>query len=405
MKKDRISYFTCEHVSPAHPDKVMDGIAESIVDAYFEQDMNSRVAIDGAVKGEVFLCGEISSNAVVDKLQISKNHLEKIGYVPRDEESAKFNCRDLVVHEQFTEQSQDIAQGVDRYEDLADKTAGDIGFMVGGAVNESPNLVSHAQEICSMLSRYLFESSPKVDWMRPDIKTQCTIKYVNDNPVSVDTIVVCQSHSDDVTLDFVIEQVKKMCFPVIEKYCVATNLSIDEDFKFYVNPTGKFSVYGPQSDSGEVGRKIIVDQTHGSFPVGGGNLNGKDATKVDRSGVYITRYVAKNIVASGLADKCHVAVSYAIGMKNPTSIQVECYGTNKADEQVIEDAVKEVFDFTPGGIIKQFKLISPQAERGFKYQDLGMYGHVAPYGVEVPWELTDRTNDILSKINDLNQRL
>lgn len=398
----RINYFTCEHVSPAHPDKVMDGVVEAIVDAYFEQDINSRVAIDGAVKGKMFLCGEITSNAKVNKLGIAKSHLAEIGYIPRAEESAKFNCDDLQLEEQFTEQSGDIAMGVDRYQALEDKTAGDIGFMVCGAIKESPNYVTHSQEISSMLSAYLHKLSVTGEylWMRPDIKTQCTIKYIDYVPKEVDTLVVCQSHSEDVTLEYVREKVKELCLPVVEEYCKRNNLILSKDLKFYVNPTGKFAVYGPYSDSGEVGRKIIVDQTHGAFPVGGGNLNGKDATKVDRSGVYITRYAAKNIVAAGLADKCHVAVSYAIGMKEPMSVQVDCYGTSKVDEQVIEDAVKKVFDFTPGGIIKQFKLISPIKVRGFSYRDLGMYGHIAPCGVSVPWEKTDKVQELLDVIEN-----
>lgn len=401
MENKRVKYVSVEYVSPGHPDKVCDVIAECIVDEFFDQDINSRVAVDGACKGKVFLCGEITSSADVDIEQVARRAIDACGYFPRDnrpqEESANFNWRDTPIELNFTQQSPDIAMGVDRYDNLLEKTAGDQGMCISGAIKESPNFVSHAQEIARIIGICLWEDVMEevLEWARQDIKTQVTIKYENEVPVEVTDVVVSISHEDEISLEDIRKFVKVYVQRILDKYGEENNLKVD-NVNFFVNATGKFAVYGPQSDSGEVGRKIVCDQTGGIFAVGGGNLNGKDATKVDRTGAYGARYAAKNVVAANLATKCEVNVAYCIGVKDPVSVTVNCFGTNKIPEQQIEEAVKAVFDFTPGGMIKQFNMISDIETRGWKYEDLAKFGHIGnPCCDNLPWEQVDKVQELL----------
>lgn len=253
-KQLREKYITVESVSPAHPDKVMDTIAESLVDAYINKDPGARIAIDGAVKGKIMLCGEITSSASVDKKAVVKTALRELGYIKRQkgEESAQFNCEEVVLDEEFTEQSPDIAMGVDRFEDLLEKTSGDQGMMISGAVKESPNLISHSQEISKLLNKELFSLvvSGILDWGRQDIKTQVTVKYIDDVPKEITDVVVSISHEESKDLDELREEVKGIALGIITKYANENALIISENIKWFINATGKFSIYGPKSDSG-----------------------------------------------------------------------------------------------------------------------------------------------------------
>ena len=290
--------------------------------------------------------------------------------------------------------SHDKHQGVDCHDE--DKGAGDIGIMFGGATLEAPDYTGHSHYIAKVLSKGLHDLVVQGEniWGRPDIKTQVSIRYEDKIPVAVDNVVICISHAEDKDLEEIREEITIYVKEVLADY----NHSIIQlgrqfldiqNVKVLVNPTGRFAIFGPASDAGEVGRKIVVDQMGGHFSVGGGNLNGKDATKVDRSGVYISRSAAKHIVASGLATKAQVQVSYAIGVAKPTSVCVETFGTSKVDEGLIEEKIKELVDFRPGAIINKFKLNKPSSERGFLYSDLGAYGHIGTVGINVPWEEVD----------------
>jgi S-adenosylmethionine synthetase len=372
--------FTSESVSEGHPDKVADQISDAIVDAILAQDNHSRIAAETLCNtGLVVLAGEITTNATVDYIQVARDTIKHIGYDNSDYGIDYKGCAVLVAYDK---QSPDIAQGVDKaYDDSMDQGAGDQGLMFGYAVNETPQLMP----LPIWLSHRLMERQAQLRkngalaWLRPDAKSQVTIKYVDGKPDSIDTVVVSTQHAPEMDLkdirEAVIEEIIK---PMLPKEL------IKGDIKYLVNPTGRFVIGGPQGDCGLTGRKIIVDTYGGAAPHGGGAFSGKDPSKVDRSAAYAARYVAKNIVAAGLADKCMVQISYAIGVARPTSIMVETYGTGKVSNEVLTALVLEHFDLRPKGIVKMLDLLRPI------YTKTAAYGHFGREEPEFTWEATDR---------------
>lgn len=383
-KESRYSYFTSEMVSPGHPDKVMDTIAESVVDYVLEHEKHPRIAVDGVCKNNwITLVGEISTNVKIPFRKIVTDSLKCIGYTA--DKSPLFNNENVFVKCNFTKQSPDIAQGVDHTDK---ESAGDIGMMLCGAVKEAPDYTPWSHYLARLINFKLYQQTlnDNLDWARPDQKTQVTIKYKDGVPCAIDNIVVCISHAANVGLDFIYNTISEH----VELILAGVSFPKNFDWKHYilkVNPTGAFASYGPIADSGEVGRKIVCDQTGSYFSVGGGNLNGKDATKVDRAGVYMCRYVAKQIVSKGFATKCQIQVAYTIGQLEPASINVECFGTNIVPIEQIDNFVK-LFSFIPGDIIKRFNLNSPIEQRKFQYRDLGAFGHIGERfdGTKLPWE-------------------
>jgi S-adenosylmethionine synthetase len=377
--------FTSEFVSPGHPDKLMDSIAEDIVDAYLNLDSNARVAVDGLVKGtEMILAGEITSIADVDIKHRVPEVIREIGYDP---DISKFNWASAKINTVFSKQSPDIAQGVNRSTGLG---AGDIGIMFGGAVNEAPDLTPWPIYIARYISYRLFNDK-NLTWSRPDQKVQVSVNYLDDHHIEIEQVIICISHSEDIDISsitsIITERIKTY---ISDLRSFGTNgWIIDHTIHgILVNPTGKFTIFGPEGDSGQVGRKIVVDQYGGYFAVGGGNLNGKDPTKVDRSAVYMARYVSNLLVSEGYADKVQLQVSYAIGRPEPISIYVDTFGTEHASKIVIDNFVKH-YSFEPENIISRFKLNKPALERGFNYKELGMYGHIGTRftGTFLPWEI------------------
>ena len=372
--------FTSESVSEGHPDKVADQISDAIVDAILAQDNHSRIAAETLCNtGLVVLAGEITTNANVDYIQVARDTIKRIGYDNSDYGIDYKGCAVLVAYDK---QSPDIAQGVDKaYDDSMDQGAGDQGLMFGYAVNETPQLMP----LPIWLSHRLMERQAQLrknavlSWLRPDAKSQVTIKYVDGKPDSIDTVVVSTQHAPEMQLadirEAVIEEIIK---PMLPKEL------IKGDIKYLVNPTGRFVVGGPQGDCGLTGRKIIVDTYGGAAPHGGGAFSGKDPSKVDRSAAYAARYVAKNIVAAGLANKCMVQISYAIGVARPTSVMVETYGTGKVSNETLTAIVNEHFDLRPKGIVKMLDLLRPI------YTKTAAYGHFGREEPEFTWEATDR---------------
>ena len=372
--------FTSESVSEGHPDKVADQISDAIVDAILAQDNHSRIAAETLCNtGLVVLAGEITTNANVDYIQVARDTIKRIGYDNSDYGIDYKGCAVLVAYDK---QSPDIAQGVDKaYDDSMDQGAGDQGLMFGYAVNETPQLMP----LPIWLSHRLMERQAQLrkngvlSWLRPDAKSQVTIKYVDGKPDSIDTVVVSTQHAPEMDLkdirEAVIEEIIK---PMLPKEL------IKGDIKYLVNPTGRFVVGGPQGDCGLTGRKIIVDTYGGAAPHGGGAFSGKDPSKVDRSAAYAARYVAKNIVAAGLADKCMLQISYAIGVARPTSVMVETYGTGKVSNEVLTALVLEHFDLRPKGIVKMLDLLRPI------YTKTAAYGHFGRDEPEFTWEATDK---------------
>ena len=387
--------FTSESVTEGHPDKVADRISDSILDAILERDPEGRVACETVVTtGQVHVVGEISTTCYVDMNRIIRNAVREIGYTNVD---YGFDADSVGVLVSLDEQSPDIAQGVDkaieaREGDMAAEEAigaGDQGMMFGYATNETPEYMPLPISLAHKLAYKLTEIrkvTGELNYLRPDGKTQVTVIYEDDKPVAVDTIVISTQHDPNVT----VEQIKKDMIKYVIKPVVPEGLLTDET-KYFVNPTGKFVIGGPQGDSGLTGRKIIVDTYGGFARHGGGAFSGKDPTKVDRSASYAARYVAKNIVAAGLAERCEIQLAYAIGVAHPVSVRVETFGTNKVDEQIIEKAVKENFDLRPAGIIKMLTLRRPI------YKQTSAYGHFGRTDVDLPWERTDKA-DILSKL-------
>ena len=382
MKK--FTYFTSEFVSPGHPDKVSDQISDAVLDACLKDDPNSRVACEVfCTTGLVVVGGEITTSTYIDVQDIVRKKIDEIGYRPGmgfDSNCGTLSC----IHAQ----SPDIAMGVDI------GGAGDQGIMFGGAVRETEELMPLAlvlsREILVKLTNMM--KNNEIKWARPDQKSQVTLAYDENGKVDhVDSIVVSVQHDEDVSHDEIEKTViEKVVKPVLEKY----NLSSD-NIKYYINPTGRFVIGGPHGDTGLTGRKIIVDTYGGYFRHGGGAFSGKDPSKVDRSAAYAARWVAKNIVAAGLADKCEIQLSYAIGVPKPVSIKVDTFGTSKVDEDKISEAVSKVFDLSPRGIEKALEL----REGKFKYQDLAAFGHIGRTDIDTPWERLNKVDELKKSIN------
>ncbi|WP_341743774.1 methionine adenosyltransferase [Azonexus hydrophilus] len=374
--------FTSESVGEGHPDKVADQISDAILDAILAQDKHSRVAAETLCNtGLVVLAGEITTNANVDYIQIARDTIKRIGYDNTDYGIDYKGCAVLVAYDK---QSPDIAQGVNAaYDDNLGQGAGDQGLMFGYACDETPSLMPLPIYLSHRLveRQAMLRKDGRLPWARPDAKSQVTIRYVDGKPHSIDTVVLSTQHSPDISLEDLREAtIEQIIKPVLPKEL------IKGDIKFLVNPTGRFVVGGPQGDCGLTGRKIIVDTYGGAAPHGGGAFSGKDPSKVDRSAAYATRYVAKNIVAAGLASKCLVQVSYAIGVAEPTSIMVETYGTGKVSNETLTALVRKHFDLRPKGIVNMLDLLRPI------YQKTAAYGHFGRDEPEFSWEATDRAN-------------
>lgn len=379
--------FTSESVSEGHPDKVSDQISDAILDAIFAQDPQSRVAAETLCNtGLVVLAGEITTRANVDYIQVARDTIKSIGYDNTEYGIDYKGCAVLVAYDK---QSPDIAQGVDRaHDNNLDQGAGDQGLMFGYACDETPTLMPAAIHLAHRLveRQSLLRRDGRLPWLRPDAKSQVTLRYVNGRPERIDTVVLSTQHAPDIALEklreAVIEEVIK---PVLPKDLVRG------DVKFLVNPTGRFVVGGPQGDCGLTGRKIIVDSYGGSAPHGGGAFSGKDPSKVDRSAAYAGRYVAKNIVAAGLAKKALIQISYAIGVAQPTSIMVSTEGTGVVPDERIAQAVRDVFDLRPKGIVQMLDLLRPI------YRKTAAYGHFGREEPEFTWEATDRAEALRAR--------
>jgi len=373
-------FFTSESVSEGHPDKVADQISDAILDAILAQDPYARVAAETLVTtGLTVLAGEITTSANVNYAKVARETIRRIGY---DDPSLRFDADGCSVHVCYGQQSPDIAQGVDRAsDDYLNQGAGDQGLMFGYACSETDTLMP----LPIYLSHRIVERQAqlrrdgRLPWLRPDAKSQVTIKYVDDKPDSIDTVVLSTQHAPEMTLEAIREAViEEIIKPVLPKEL------IKGDIKYLVNPTGRFVIGGPHGDAGLTGRKIIVDTYGGAAPHGGGAFSGKDPSKVDRSAAYAGRYVAKNIVAAGLADKCLVQISYAIGVAQPTSIMVTTYGTGKISDEKITALVRKHFDLRPKGIVQMLDLLRPI------YQKTAAYGHFGREEPEFRWEATDK---------------
>ena len=373
-------FFTSESVSEGHPDKVSDQISDAILDAILAQDPTARVAAETLCNtGLVVLAGEITTTANVDYINVARDTIRQIGYDNTEYGIDYKGCAVLVAYDK---QSPDIAQGVDKaHDDGLDQGAGDQGLMFGYAVDETPELMP----LPIHLSHRLVERQAdlrrdgRLNWLRPDAKSQVTLRYVDGKPDSIDTIVLSTQHSPDISLEKLREAViEEIIKPVLPKEL------IKGEIKYLVNPTGRFVIGGPQGDCGLTGRKIIVDPYGGAAPHGGGAFSGKDPSKVDRSAAYAGRYVAKNIVAAGLASKCLVQISYAIGVAQPTSVMVSTYGTGKISDEKIAELVRTHFDLRPKGIVKMLNLLRPI------YRKTAAYGHFGREEPEFTWEATDK---------------
>ena len=381
--------FTSESVTEGHPDKICDQISDAVLDAILEQDPQGRVACETtACTGLIHVMGEITTTCYVDIAHIAREVVREIGY---DRGKYGFDCDTCAVITSIDEQSPDIAMGVNK--SLEDKSgseaqlgegAGDQGMMFGYACDETPELMplplSLAQKLCKQMT--LVRKTGLLPYMRPDGKSQVTVEYdENNRPVRVDTVVISTQHNPDVTL----EQIRQDMIEQVAKVVIPADM-LDENTKYYVNPTGRFVKGGPAADAGLTGRKIIVDTYGGSAPHGGVCFSGKDPTKVDRSAAYAARWVAKNIVAAGLARKCQVQLAYAIGVAQPVSVLVDTFGTGTVGDEKLEEAVKKVFDLRPTAIIRDLDLRKPI------YRQLAAYGHMGREDLGVSWEKTDRVD-------------
>ena len=383
--------FTSESVTEGHPDKICDQISDAVLDAILEQDPDGRVACETTVcTGLIHVMGEITTNCYVDIAKIAREVVRDIGY---DRGKYGFDCDTCGVITSIDEQSADIALGVDK--SLEDKEgtdselghgAGDQGMMFGYACDETPELMPLPISLAHKMARRLTEvrKNGTLDYLRPDGKTQVTVEYDKDNrPVRIDTVVISSQHAPEIPLEQIREDlIREVALPVIP---AELNKG---DIRFFVNPTGRVVIGGPQGDSGLTGRKIIVDTYGGSAPHGGGAFSGKDPTKVDRSAAYAARYVAKNIVAAGLAHRCQVQLAYAIGVAEPVSVNVTTFGTGTVSDETLEKAVKKVFDLRPTAIIRDLDLRKPI------YRRLAAYGHMGREDLGVAWEKTDRVEEL-----------
>ena len=387
--------FTSESVTEGHPDKICDRISDSILDAILAEDPDSRVACETfATTGIITVMGEITTKARVDVQKIVRETVAEIGY---DRAKYGFDAHTCAVLSSIHEQSADIALGVDKcleakegtQADELDTGAGDQGLMFGYACDETPELMPLPISLAHKMAKRLTDvrKDGTLAYLRPDGKTQVTVEYVDGVPTRVDTVVVSSQHSADVTLETIREDIIEN----VIKPIVPTEL-FDENTKIYVNPTGRFVVGGPAGDTGLTGRKIIVDTYGGYSRHGGGAFSGKDPTKVDRSASYAARYIAKNVVAAGLADKCEVEIAYAIGVAKPVSVMIETFGTAKVDEDKISEAVSKLIDLRPAAIIKRFDLRRPI------YSQVAAYGHMGREDLDIPWEKTDLAEDLKKEL-------
>lgn len=384
--------FTSESVTEGHPDKICDQISDAVLDALMEQDPMSRVACETSITtGLVLVMGEVTTNAYVDIQKIVRETIREIGY---DRAKYGFDCDTCGVITAIDEQSSDIAMGVDKAleakehlmseDDIEAIGAGDQGMMFGFATNETPEYMPYPIALAHKLARKLTEvrKNGTLPYLRPDGKTQVTVEYdENDKPVRLDAVVLSTQHGEEVSQEQIHADVKKYIFDE-----VLPQELIDEKTKFFINPTGRFVIGGPNGDSGLTGRKIIVDTYGGYARHGGGAFSGKDCTKVDRSAAYAARYVAKNIVAAGLADKCEIQLSYAIGVARPTSIMVDTFGTGKLSDEKLVEIIREHFDLRPAGIIKMLDLRRPI------YKQTAAYGHFGRTDLDLPWEKLDKVD-------------
>ena len=385
--------FTSESVTEGHPDKMCDQISDAVLDALMEQDPMSRVACETlTTTGMVLVVGEITTKANIDIQNIVRNTVREIGYTS---DEMGFDADSCAVITSIGKQSTDIAMGVDkaleakenRMTDELDTGAGDQGMMFGYACNETPEYmpfaISTAHRLCRQLTKVRKDGT--LSYLRPDGKSQVTVEYVDGKPSRIDAVVISTQHAAEVTQDQIHKDIRKY---VIDPILPAD--MVDENTKYFINPTGRFVIGGPHGDSGLTGRKIIVDTYGGSARHGGGAFSGKDCTKVDRSAAYAARYVAKNIVASGIADKCEIQLSYAIGVAEPTSVMLDTFGTGKIADEKLTGIVRENFDLRPAGIIKMLDLRRPI------YKQTAAYGHFGRDDLDLPWERLDKV-DVLKK--------
>ena len=381
--------FTSESVTEGHPDKVCDQISDGVLDAIFAKDPNARVACEcAATTGMVLVMGEITTNCYVDIPKVARETICRIGY---DRPNAGFDGHSCAVLTAIDEQSGDIAMGVNSSYDEADTLgAGDQGMMFGFACDETPELMPAPITFAHKLTRRLAaeRKNGALPWLRPDGKSQVSVQYDENGAVErIDTVVVSTQHAADIEIkdlrEAVIEEIIKPTLP---------EQLLDKDAKFYVNPTGRFVIGGPMGDSGLTGRKIIVDTYGGYAAHGGGAFSGKDPTKVDRSAAYMARYVAKNLVAAGLAKKCQIELAYAIGVAHPVSVLVESYGTGKLSDTALSELVQRCFDLRPASIIKTLDLRRPI------YQQVAAYGHFGRSDLDLPWEKTDAVDALLANV-------